>query len=258
MANTELSERIQWSVLARHIPGKTGSHLRWRWNAIRPDRSMRPWTSDEDSYILDFQHENGNKWLECAKALPGRTNYDCKNRFGQLEKYSIPGTAASLNLKPKPPRKSTSARRTRQTINLERQQAAMASVADSFLAAARLTAMRNSPTPDDQLRYLPVAAAASSSSQGNAGGLITPPPLPSAAGFGNGGREESSTRVSFDDEEDVPAGMDLSPAKKTAVATSSASNHPSMRYEDEDLRGLVPVLGGGGYGYLSSCANFEA
>ena len=69
MANTELSERIQWSVLARHIPGKTGSHLRWRWNAIRPDRSMRPWTSEEDSYILDFQHEHGNKWLECAKAV---------------------------------------------------------------------------------------------------------------------------------------------------------------------------------------------
>ena len=69
MANTELGERIQWSVLAQHIPGKTGSHLRWRWNAIRPDRSMRPWTSEEDSYILDFQHEHGNKWLECAKAV---------------------------------------------------------------------------------------------------------------------------------------------------------------------------------------------
>ena len=69
MANTELGERIQWSVLAQHIPGKTGSHLRWRWNAIRPDRSMRPWTSEEDSCILDFQREHGNKWLECAKAV---------------------------------------------------------------------------------------------------------------------------------------------------------------------------------------------
>ena len=81
MANTELSERIQWTILARHIPGKTGSHLRWRWNAIRPDRSMRPWTSEEDRYILDFQHENGNKWLECAKAVssvqvPGDSTVD--------------------------------------------------------------------------------------------------------------------------------------------------------------------------------------
>ena len=148
----------------------------------------------------------------------------------------------------------------------------MTSVADSFLAAARLTAMRNSPPPYEPgaagLSYYPAVA---SSSQGNAEGLITPPPLPSAApvGFGNAGRDESSsTRVSFDDDEDVPpaaAGMDWSPAKKTAGAVSaSASDHPSSRNdvdEDEDGRGhhgLVPVLGGGGYGYPPYLAHFEA
>ena len=150
----------------------------------------------------------------------------------------------------------------------------MTSVADSFLAAARLTAMRNSPPPYEPgaagLSYYPAAAAAPSS-QGNAEGLITPPPLPSAApvGFGNAGRDESSsTRVSFDDDEDVPpaaAGMDWSPAKKTAGAVSaSASDRPSLRSdvdEDEDghgHHGLVPVLGGGGYGYPPYLAHFEA
>jgi len=143
----------------------------------------------------------------------------------------------------------------------------MTSVADSFLAAARLTAMRNSPPPESGaagLNYFPAVAMASSE-------LITPPPLPSAApaGFGNAGRDESSsTRVSFDDDEDVPpaaAGMDWSPAKKTAGAVSaSASDRPSLRSdvdEDEDghgHHGLVPVLGGGGYGYPPYLAHFEA
>ena len=130
----------------------------------------------------------------------------------------------------------------------------MTSVADSFLAAARLTAMRNSPPPDPirratGLRYYPA-------SQGNAEGLITPPPL-LAAGFGNDDRQESSSiRVSFDDEEERrdAAGMVFSPAKKVAGAvSSSASNHPSSRYgavdvDEDDTHGLVPVLGGG-YGY---------
>ena len=30
MANTKLSSRIPWSVLAKQIPGKTAAHLRWR------------------------------------------------------------------------------------------------------------------------------------------------------------------------------------------------------------------------------------
>ena len=124
----------------------------------------------------------------------------------------------------------------------------MTSVADSFLAAARLTAMRNSPPPDRGCYY--------PASQGNAEGLITPPPL-LAAGFENDGREESSSiRVSFDDEEERrdAAGMVFSPAKKVAGAvSSSASNHPSSRYgavdvDEDDTHGLVPVLGGG-YGY---------
>ena len=40
-----------------------------RWNAIRPDRTVRPWTNGEDAHILAFQKENGNKWLDCAESV---------------------------------------------------------------------------------------------------------------------------------------------------------------------------------------------
>ena len=40
-----------------------------RWNAIRPDRSVRAWTNDEDAHLLAFQKENGNRWLDCAKSV---------------------------------------------------------------------------------------------------------------------------------------------------------------------------------------------
>lgn len=39
----------KWSVLASHLPGRTGKQCRERWhNQLNPDVSKSPWTEDED------------------------------------------------------------------------------------------------------------------------------------------------------------------------------------------------------------------
>ncbi|KAH8045163.1 RNA polymerase II transcription regulator recruiting protein [Aureococcus anophagefferens] len=39
----------KWSVLASHLPGRTGKQCRERWhNQLNPDISKSPWTEDED------------------------------------------------------------------------------------------------------------------------------------------------------------------------------------------------------------------
>jgi len=43
-----------------------------RWNLIRPDRSVRAWTNDEDAHLLAFQKENGNRWSDCAKSVSAK------------------------------------------------------------------------------------------------------------------------------------------------------------------------------------------
>ncbi|EJK57264.1 hypothetical protein THAOC_22712 [Thalassiosira oceanica] len=113
-----------------------------RWNAIRPDRSVRAWTNDEDAHLLAFQKENGNKWLDCAKSLPGRTNYDCKNRFTQIKGTKKASrayaTAATAHLEEKG---EVWERRDSTNGLSENNRYPMDSVADSFLVAAQLTSL---------------------------------------------------------------------------------------------------------------------
>ena len=52
--------------MANEIPGKTATHLRWRWNIICPDRSGMPWSSEEDDRLIAFQQTNGNNWAKCV------------------------------------------------------------------------------------------------------------------------------------------------------------------------------------------------
>ena len=43
----------KWSVLASHLPGRTGKQCRERWhNQLNPDISKSPWTEAEDRIII--------------------------------------------------------------------------------------------------------------------------------------------------------------------------------------------------------------
>lgn len=72
----------KWSVLAQHLPGRTGKQCRERWhNQLNPAISKSPWTEDEDRMILSEYARIGPRWADIAAALDGRTDNAVKNRW---------------------------------------------------------------------------------------------------------------------------------------------------------------------------------
>ena len=77
----------KWSVLASHLPGRTGKQCRERWhNQLNPDISKSPWTEEEDRIIADAVAKMGNKWSH-IKDLLGcqRTEHAIRNRWHRLQ-----------------------------------------------------------------------------------------------------------------------------------------------------------------------------
>ncbi|EJK47134.1 hypothetical protein THAOC_34170 [Thalassiosira oceanica] len=87
------SNSMTWVDMTKYFTGKNENILKHRWNFIRPDRSKKAWTKEEDAHLLDFASVPENKrgakikWEDCAKSLIGRTNIDCSQRYnGTLKK----------------------------------------------------------------------------------------------------------------------------------------------------------------------------
>jgi hypothetical protein len=62
-----------WSVIASHLPGRTGKQCRERYlNHLGPNSKRGEWTPEED-FVLAFQHtQHQTHWSKIAKSLPGR------------------------------------------------------------------------------------------------------------------------------------------------------------------------------------------
>jgi hypothetical protein len=72
----------KWIEVAKLVPSRTAKQCRERWfNRLCPEIKHDPFTTWEDSFIIEKQRELGNRWSVIARLLPGRSTNAVKNRW---------------------------------------------------------------------------------------------------------------------------------------------------------------------------------
>eukprot|EP00892_Ulva_mutabilis_P006381 jgi/Ulvmu1/4114/UM019_0093.1 len=72
----------RWSLVALHIPGRTGQQCAQRWrHKVNPNIRKEKWTASEDRQLASLVAEHGNRWADIARQMPGRTDQQCMGRW---------------------------------------------------------------------------------------------------------------------------------------------------------------------------------
>ena len=72
---------VQWTDIAKEIPGRVAKQCRERWrNNLDPSVSRAPWTEEENEILLKRYDHYGSSWAEIASGLPGRPDNGCASR----------------------------------------------------------------------------------------------------------------------------------------------------------------------------------
>ncbi|KAK8896084.1 hypothetical protein M9Y10_013975 [Tritrichomonas musculus] len=71
-----------WKTIASVIKGRTARQCRERWSEyLNPSIKFEPWTTSEDTLLVQMVQLYGNKWTFISKMFNGRTGNDVKNRW---------------------------------------------------------------------------------------------------------------------------------------------------------------------------------
>eukprot|EP00182_Erythrolobus_australicus_P006232 CAMPEP_0185830580 /NCGR_PEP_ID=MMETSP1353-20130828/953_1 /TAXON_ID=1077150 /ORGANISM="Erythrolobus australicus, Strain CCMP3124" /LENGTH=148 /DNA_ID=CAMNT_0028528523 /DNA_START=472 /DNA_END=918 /DNA_ORIENTATION=+ len=79
--------RGKWTLLAQQFDDRSACQLRCRWAyAVSNSRSQRPFTPEEDRFILEQYSLAGSRWTLIAGLMEDRLGNDVKNRIRLLER----------------------------------------------------------------------------------------------------------------------------------------------------------------------------
>lgn len=103
VASSVAAHAKMWSKVASNLPGRSGKQCRERWlNQLQPGIKRGAWTDTEEETLRLAHDELGNRWVQIALRLPGRTDNCVKNHWNsmlrkQQRREAALATAAAAN-----------------------------------------------------------------------------------------------------------------------------------------------------------------